>query len=380
MAFVVRYKSTRFWVAGFRDASGKQHRRTTREVDRKRALVIAQTYERVAKRQGSPERVKQVIAELYLEHYGEALPTETLRHYGERWLAARRNETSPATHRRYKDALGRFLEFLGSKADRGMDQITRAEITTYRDEQCARVSASTANSYVKLVRMVFRSARRDGVIAQDVAEGVRNVRDTNRERARRPFTLGELKRVIEVAGPEWQSIIRCAVFTGQRLGDVVSLLWPQVDFEANEIRLAARKTGKRLVIPLAEPLREHLLTAAGSDNPRGALHPRAYAIMRAKGGRTGALSSEFGELLIDAGLREPRDHRSRNTGRDARRTGAELSFHSLRHLTTSLLKTAGVPDATVMALIGHESLLMSGHYTHVGKAELGRAVRALPEI
>jgi hypothetical protein len=30
----------------------------------------------------------------------------------------------------------------------------------------------------------------------------------------------------------------------------------------------------------------------------------------------------------------------------------------------SLLKAAGVPDATVMALVGHETLAMSSHYTH----------------
>jgi hypothetical protein len=33
-----------------------------------------------------------------------------------------------------------------------------------------------------------------------------------------------------------------------------------------------------------------------------------------------------------------------------------------------------------MALIGHESLLMSGHYTHIGRAELSRAVTSLPEV
>ena len=44
--------------------------------------------------------------------------------------------------------------------------------------------------------------------------------------------------------------------------------------------------------------------------------------------------------------------------RDNARTAPKLSFHSLRQTAVSLLKDAGVPDAVVMALVGHES---SGH-------------------
>jgi hypothetical protein len=45
-----------------------------------------------------------------------------------------------------------------------------------------------------------------------------------------------------------------------------------------------------------------------------------------------------------------------------------------------LLKDAGVPDAVVMALVGHESTAMSHRYTHVGKEALSRAAKSLPEI
>jgi integrase len=52
----------------------------------------------------------------------------------------------------------------------------------------------------------------------------------------------------------------------------------------------------------------------------------------------------------------------------------------LRHTAVSLLKDAGVPDAVVMALVGHESTAMSHRYTHVGKEALARAAKTLPEI
>ena len=102
--------------------------------------------------------------------------------------------------------------------------------------------------------------------------------------------------------------------------------------------------------------------------------------MAAQNGRVGTLSNQFGELLVDAGLREPRDHQSRGIGRSNKRTGLELSFHSLRHTAVSLLKDAGVPDAVVMALVGHGTAAMSARYTHVGREALDKAAKTLPEI
>jgi hypothetical protein len=63
MASLVKYQTSRYWVAAFIDSTGRQRRRTTRETDRKRAQTVADQFERVAKRQGSPQRVKQILAE-----------------------------------------------------------------------------------------------------------------------------------------------------------------------------------------------------------------------------------------------------------------------------------------------------------------------------
>jgi integrase len=58
----------------------------------------------------------------------------------------------------------------------------------------------------------------------------------------------------------------------------------------------------------------------------------------------------------------------------------DTSFHSLRHTAVSLLKDAGIPDAVVVALVGHESSAMSHRYTHVAKEALAKAAKTLPEI
>jgi integrase len=130
--------------------------------------------------------------------------------------------------------------------------------------------------------------------------------------------------------------------------------------------LTTRKTGKRLLIPIAPSLREHLIRLEPDDNSRAPVHPRAFETIHAQNGRVGTLSNQFADLLVAAGLRPPQTHQSRGIGRSGRRAGLELSFHCLRHTAVSLLKDAGVPDSVVMALVGHESAAMSHRYTHVG--------------
>ena len=44
------------------------------------------------------------------------------------------------------------------------------------------------------------------------------------------------------------------------------------------------------------------------------------------------------------------------------------------------LKDAGVPQAVVQELIGHDSKAMSALYTHVGQEALQKATAALPEL
>ena len=195
-------------------------------------------------------------------------------------------------------------------------------------------------------------------------------------------SIDELRAIVAVANEEWQSMIKFGLYTGQRLGDLASLTWSQIDLERDEIRLTARKTGKSLLIPIAAPLREHLLAVETGDNPRSPVHPRAFEIVTTQNGRTGTLSNQFAELLVSAGLREARHYpRSGSVKRSSsKRASIELSFHSLRHTAVSLLKDAGVPDSVVQALVGHESASMSHRYTHVGKAALARATDSLPEI
>jgi integrase len=251
-------------------------------------------------------------------------------------------------------------------------------VFAFRDARAKASATLTTNTELKILKMIFRSARRERYLLEDPAEGVKTVKNRTTT-TRRPFLIDELRAVLSVADEEWQSLIKCGLYTGQRLGDLALLTWSQIDLDRDEIRLTTRKTGKQLLIPIAAPLREHLLEIAG-DDPRAPVHPRAYATVSAQFERVGTLSNQFSDLLVACGLRGPQPHRSKGIGRSGKRQGSDLSFHSLRHTAVSLLKDAGIPDAVVMALVGHESAAMSQRYTHVGREALAKAAKTLPEL
>ena len=73
-------------------------------------------------------------------------------------------------------------------------------------------------------------------------------------------------------------------------------------------------------------------------------------------------------------------HKSNGTGRDGKRERSSLSFHSLRHTATSMLKEAGASEAVTRDIIGHESAEISRHYTHVDEKSKRAALNLLPDI
>jgi hypothetical protein len=61
------------------------------------------------------------------------------------------------------------------------------------------VSAKTANHDLKALKMLFKSARRDNVVAEDPTEFVETVRRERAAKIKRPFTLPELRSVLDLA-------------------------------------------------------------------------------------------------------------------------------------------------------------------------------------
>lgn len=276
------------------------------------------------------------------------------------------------------------MEGLGL-ADRDIASVTREHITAFRNERSKQVQAKTVNHEIKTLKTIFKEAKRDRLITDDPTEFVQTVKG-RAQKDRRPFTIDELKALLAVANDEWKSMIMFALYTGQRIGDIAKLSWRNIYLKESEIRIVTTKTGKRLIIPIAEPLMQHIETLPVSDDPDQPIHPDSYKIITEQG-RASNLSNKFANLLYDAGLRNSKvSHRAKKQNDKAKGVPTdakcvyELSFHSLRHTAVTMLHEAGVPAAVVQQLIGHDNDATHSNYIGVGREACIEATKKFPNI
>jgi integrase len=383
MASLTKKPTSENWFACFRDRTGKQHRVSTHETRKSVAQKIADKYELVATRKTSRRELWDTLNQLQSLISGEDTPhAMTVSEFCELWVANRKVDgVAPATEVIYKNTVKRFLVFLGpTRAGGSLVDISKRDIEKFRNELVQNgLARRTVNRDVTVLRMIFKEARIDGCIFENPAEGVRAIKGETSS-TRRPFTLEEIQRVLAIADPEWQSLIKLGLYTGQRLGDLALLRWENVDLVAGRMRLFTRKTRQEIKLPIAGPLQDHLLAVPNSDNPKTPLHPRACRLVESQNGRVVSLSNQFIDLLAEAGLRPPKTHERMYQGRSGPRNLSRLSFHSLRHTAVNLLKNSGVPHAIAQALVGHESEAVSQNYTHVGDESLAQALQKFPTL
>lgn len=366
---------------------GKRVQRTTKETDRRKAQRLADQFEEATRAKLTARAAQRVITEIYARATGEKLPSSTIRAYFESWLARKKPETAEATSVSYGDKAQRFLSFLGDRADQEITRLSTPDIIAFRAAEAERVSAGSVNDALKVLRMIFTQAQRDGVLVDNPAEGVKRIKKQTHSQ-RRPFTLPELERLLSFADQEWRSLVLFGFYTGARLGDIANLIRSEVDLKEDEIRWIATKRGRRMILPIPTPLRRHIETLSFSSDPNQRLHPKAADIMAKQKGRVGTLSGQFYRLMAKAGLVPAKSHK-RNTakaatgggrGRGVARNQSEICFHCLRHTATSLMKNAGVSSAIVQEYMGHESEAVNRVYTHIEIASMRRAAETLPTL
>lgn len=300
------------------------------------------------------------------------------------WLATKKMETSKGSYKRYVNAVDKLFAHLGDRADQDIAYVDKKDLAALRDKTATELSPSTANTDLKILRIGFAQAVSDGLRIDHPGKAVAilKIRKDADAPERRPFTEYEINQVLAVAAGEWRGIIKAGVYTGQRLGDIASLRWTEVDLKQGLVSLSTGKTGRRVIIPIAPDLLvdlhdRHKHAEVGAV----AVFPVASQVKVDADGESRRLSAQFHALLVKAGLTAARStNKNSGRGHSVQRTVSPLTFHSLRHTATSWLKQAGVPESVVRDIIGHDSVIISRNYTHIDEASKRRAVEGMPSI
>lgn len=348
-------------------------------VSRRKAQRIADEYEDVARRLQTARQVQKVFHEIFKEVTGETLPDQSVRLYAEDWLKDRKGAIASRSHGFYRSRVDSFLLSLGKRADAPIFQVTSADVRTWRDDECKRVSTSTTNHGLKVLRMLFGDAKKRNLVSENPAETVPVMkRDTTTPR--RPFTMAELNVLLENVDGEWRSLVLFGLYTGQRLGDLARMKWAAIDLENNEIRFTTGKTGRHQKIPICKPLLTHIETLTKPAILNSPVHPESFDLV-ARQGKPSTLSRQFHDLMSKTGLVTKRPHRKQEKeDKSRRRAASDLTFHSFRHTLTSMLKNAGVSPAIAEEIVGHDSAEMNRIYTHMENQTLKRAMDLLPDV
>lgn len=261
-----------------------------------------------------------------------------------------------------------IVPFLGKEK---IARLRKPTIEAFKDQlvDSGRSSARVKRALVFLSLMLAEMERR-GLVAQNVASGVKMIR---KDREKREVVIpepDELKAMLEHADADFRPFILTAMLTGMRASELRGLLWPYVDFEANVIRVVQRadernkfgppksRAGRRS-IPMSPRLVRELkewklrcpktLLSLVFPAPEGNIWSYANIMNR-----------RFWPLQIAAGvtvdLIDPDDGLPIWDENGKTLVDAKYSLHALRHGCASLWIKQGVDLKRLKTWMGHSSI------------------------
>lgn len=293
-----------------------------------------------------------------------------------------RSGLKPASVANYKQAFDKFRAAVGKKIDLPLDRVTPLLAESVRDYILTQVSGQTAQLAIRLISAAFNQAVEYQIINKNPFSALGKLKIQKPVAKRRKFEPQELKLVMDHASPEWQSMVLVCLYTGgQRLGDMATLRWDQVDFVRETVTIETQKTSRLLVIPMIPALKTHL------EHRRKIVtgdyvHPGCAEMFNRSG--SGRVSAVFGRILYQCGLIEKdplaagkKYKRMSSNAIGTHRHVNVLSFHSLRYTAVTMLHDAGVPPALVKTIVGHSSDSVHAGYIDFGQYEIKTALNKL---
>lgn len=332
-----------YWWVSFTDASGKRTRRSTRTSDRKEAEALAakwrlETFQ--AKQWGKqPSRTFDELMLAYLK------ATEDEKRSAER-------DKYSAKHL-YQFFTGRQLETL-----KGFD--VRSYIEARKTEGAAK---GTVNREIGLFSSAINYARNEW--DWELPNPVMGKRLREPEGRIRWLTKEEAAQLVVAAATDPRAthlpdLIRLAMNTGMRKGEMLGLEWGRVDLKANLVHLGAEhtKAGKRRSVPLNDEARSALLSRANFKAKHCAATP--WVFTNRKGERIESIKTSFSSACEIAGIEN-------------------FTVHDLRHTCAAWLVSAGASLIEVRDLLGHSTIRMTERYAHLAPDNVRNAVARLDE-
>jgi len=224
-------------------------------------------------------------------------------------------------------------------------------IERYKLDRLQLVSPATVNRELAGLKRLFNLADQWGLYrGRNPVKGVRFLDENNLKV--RTLSESEEAGLLASCSPYLQDMIKFAINTGLRLGEILNLKWEEVDLEARLIRMIVRKNRRMLEVPLND-------NALAVVNGWYGLRKCEYVFYNPETG------DQWKDLWL--GLKK-----------GCRKAGMEgVTWHTLRHTFASRLNSNGADLVTVKELLGHADIKTTMRYAHTSREAKTSAVRKL---
>ena len=365
------------WIARWRDKAGKQHYRSlgaaddALDADGIAALSFAQAQDRARC------WITSVAADATVPDAAPYTVNDALDIYLE-WLARHRRSAKDATWKAdalIRPSLGQMpLSLLSAstirqwheelaeqparvRSRRGLDANGHSLAQQFRappqTEDGRRARRASANRVLTILKAALNRAYHDGKVPTD--DAWRRVKPfTNADAARlRYLSRDECTRLLNACEPLFRKLVRAALLTGCRYGELARLEARDFDPDAAMLNVRTSKSGRPRHVPLDDEALAFMRIAVAG------LGPGDLVFRQASGRAWGA--SEQRRPLLGAG--------------SAARL-AEVNFHALRHTWASHRIMAGAPLMVVAQVLGHaDTRMVERHYGHLSPGYVHDVVR-----
>ena len=225
-------------------------------------------------------------------------------------------------------------------AKRVLASIRGNDMAAYRDDRLkADYSANTVRLELAIISHLFEIARKEWGM-EGLTNPVKAIRMPSPPAGRdRRLGPGELEKLLESSSEELSQVIRFALETAMRRGELAGMTWEMVDLKKRTVTLPDTKNGQKRIVPLSA---------------------EAVAILKDRLS-TRQIDGEVWNIRLDA-ITQDFARACRNAGISG------LHFHDLRHEATSRFFEFGLDAPKVKEITGHKTYSMLARYTHL-KAE-----------
>lgn len=244
-----------------------------------------------------------------------------------------------------------------SLGDYSLTSLSPDIVAKYRDGRLAEgKSPSTVRLELAMLGHLYTTAIKEwglGLVYNPVASIRRPAPGPGRNRR---LSWSEARRMLQAcdahSNPMLAWVVRVALYTGMRRGEILSLTRDQVDLGRRIVRLNETKNGSARTVPLSR--RAVRVFRQALANP---LQPTdTDLIFFGEPGRDGTRRPYVTNRVWSIALK--------------RANIVNLKFHDLRHEAISSLVERGLSDQEVAAISGHKSMQMLKRYTHLRAEDL----------